>query len=802
MKGRCWGLGLTASVLVVMAACGDATSSDDVPALPGEDASVAEGGQPQNDASSSPDAGSTPDEDAAPEASTPTDASDVQDASTDAADAADAAPPAPSVQVDFTAEPAKGFSGVVLGSISVRVRDAQGQLVTAPTSVTLSLASGPGSLGGTTVKDTSAGVATFTDLAVSKSGTYEIVATASGVTAQSASFTIDAWQPYSGTLTGGTPRRVVVDPTDPKIAYAASDSAGIFRTTDGATWAPIAFPGTSTLGLVVDPVTPTTIYAGQDDKGLYKSTDRGTTWSPANAGYTNKYVRALAIDETNPQILYWGTNTGLLKSTDGGTSWSPANDPAFATAQISAVAVAQFNGQTVYVQAYNQQVYRSANAGLTWTAMTGLPANAGVRSFAIHPADPNTVYASLGDSAGGVWKSTAGGAFTQIANAPVATGSVQDIAIVKAAPWTMYLAAYGSNVFKSVDGGVTWTNLQNNLLGGNVPLALAMASDASTLYVGHYLTSGGGITKSTNGGSTWTNISTGFVAFDVNGIAVDPGDSSKIFVGGGSTSLQRSADKGLTYTKLVNADGINWGGDFVVRYVGTTLYAGNNGGGIFKSTNGGTSFVRDTVLGNAKINALAPSPVDPNTVYAGGFGFGVTATSNGGGLWTTKTTPTIPWIYVAGVAAHPTTAGTAYAGISDGLYRTTDSGLTWNKVGTLATSMPYVAFDAAGKVYAASTTVQSSPDGNTWTDITAGGATTVPLTNGAATYLGVFPIGGSDVVFVGANGGLWRRAGGTWAPSFPWPTKILSMTQDPTTPTTLYVGTKGGGMYRSLSAGE
>jgi hypothetical protein len=802
---------LGTGMAAVVAACGDAAPED---ALSAEDADAASDGArtaPGHDAAlGQPDAGGATSEGGSGSDAGGSDASDggETDAASDAGADADATV-APAFQVDFTAQPPSGYSGVALGAVTVRVRDAQGQAVGAPTSVTLSLTSGPGALGGIAVRDTTAGLATFDDLTVSKSGVYTLTATAAGATGQSATFDVSAWQPYAGTLTGGTVRRIVVDPTDANVAFAATDGAGIYRTTDGATWTPVAFAGTSTVGLAIDPVTPTTIYAGQGTKGLWKSTDRGLTWKPANAGYADRSATAIAIDRANTQIIYWGTNKGLLKSTDGGASWSPIGDPAFAATQIAAVAVAPSNTLKVYVQCYDQQVYASPDGGGSWTPLSGLPASVGVRSFAVHPSDDGAVYAALGQTKGGVWKSTGGGAFTQVANAPVASASVEDIAIDPSSPATMYLAAYGSNVHRSVDGGATWTSLNDNVHGAGSVLALAMApSDESTLYVGHYLIGGGGFSKTTNGGAAWADASKGFTAFSVNGIAVDPADAARVWVGGGYNGVNRSTDKGLTYTTLGTSDGITWNGDFVVRFSPTTpgtLFVGNNGGGVFKSTNNGVSFVRDSVLGNAKLERLAPSPADPSTIYAGGYSYGLTATSNGGTSWTTTSAPANPYVYVYGLAAHPTVAATAYAGLSDGLYRTTTSGQTWVKLTTPspALSAPYVAFDSSNAVLAAGRSVQTSPDGDAWTDITTSNGTTVPVATGGASFAGVFKVDGADVVFVGVGAnGLWRRANGTWSSSFATPSKILTMAQDPSQPKTLYVGVDHGGMYRSLSGGE
>lgn len=713
----------------------------------------------------------------------------------DASDASDAA----STQLDFPTQPTSGYSGVILGSVTVRVRDSGGQLVTTPTVVTLSLDTGPGALGGTVSAQTNAGVATFSDLTVSKSGSYKLVASALGQSASSTPIAIDAWQPWNGNLVGGTIRHVAVDPTDDKIAYVGTDNGGLYQTTDGTQWKRIAFGGSTVSAIAIAPSDAKTIYVGNGSSGVYKSTDRGVTFAPANTGFADRSISSIAVDPTNAKLVYsTPSQKGVQKSTDGGATWTAANDAAFATSSMAAIALAPSKPTTVYTQAYNMQVYKSVDSGATWTPMSGLPANVAVHTIAVDPTNDAIVYVGLGETGGGIWKST-GGAFAKIGAANVASVSAEDIAIVPSNPQTMYACAYGTDVWKSTDGGANWSPLVDNLHGGNTMLAMGLApSNPTTLYVGHYVISGGGLSKTTNAGASWADDSTGFTAFDVNGFAVDPANANNVWLGGGYIGLQHSTDGGKTYSPITVQQGLTWGGDFVVRYAGTTIYVGNNGGGVFKSTNGGTSFVRDAVLGNFTVRSLAPS-VSASTLYVGGYGSGIAATANGGTSWTTQTAPTYPWIYVGSVAAHPTDAATAYASVGDGVYRTTNSGASWTK---LTASMPQsqLALDSTGKLYAAYVTIQSSPDGTTWTDISSGG----PADPGhIASYVGTFKVNGSEVVFASAtNHGLARRPVSTWIASGLSNLTVLSMAQDPTTPTTLYAGVKSGGLYRSLSAGE
>ncbi len=719
----------------------------------------------------------------------------------DTSPGADTSPPADAstYQVDFTVQPTSGYSLVQLGSISVRVRDQNAQPVTTPVPVTLTLVAGPGAIGGTTTAMTSNGVATFADITISKAGLYEVVATAGAFTAKSNKLPIDAWQPWSGSLYGGTIRRMVVDPTDDKTAYAGTDTGGLYQTTDGATWHLSGFVGNSVYGIAVDPTKATTVYAGNGQSGVFKSLDKGVTWAAANAGISSTFVTAIVIDPSNTQTLYTTpTGMGVMKSTDGGGTWNPASDLAFAKSSMYTVAVAPKDPQTLYTQAYNQQIYKSADGGKTWTPMTGLPANVGVATIATDPTDQTNVFVGLGETSPGIWHSTGGGAFTKVAGVNIAQISTETLVFVPGGNQTLYACAYGSAIWKSTDGGGTWVDTKDNLHGGNAMLAMGLsASSTNTLYVGHYLISGGGISKTTTGGTTWADASQGFTAFSVNGVAIDPNNSMNVWVGGGYNGLNYSTDGGKTYSAISVQQGLTWGGDFTVKIGPTgTIYAGNNGGAVFKSTNNGATFVHDAVLGNGNVTQVSLSPADANTVYVGG-NIGLAGTSSGGMAWSLLTGN--PYSNVWGIAAHPTTANTAYAGLSDGVYRTVTSGQSWTKV-TNKVAGTVLAFDSKANIFAGAGTLQSSPDGNTWSDVTGA----LPLdSNHFATALAIFSIKGKDVIFASSTGlGAWRNDGSGFITTGMANRAVLSFAQDPKSASTIYAGARASGLYRSISGGE
>lgn len=228
---------------------------------------------------------------------------------------------------------------------------------------------------------------------------------------------------------------LAIDPLFSSNVYAATN-VGVFKSTDaGGSWAAIGPPGPNPIAysVAVDPVTPSTILAGTAD-GLFKSTDRGVSWSgrllaskifsltlppqrPSTIfgadlefGYYYYYASslhrstdagatwsnhgtgitispgALAVDPTNPSILYAGSydRGGVYKSEDSGSTWRRISTN-LVSGSVYALVIDPRNTSTFYVAAGNG-VYRSTDRGVTWREFnTGLPSYPPVATLAIDP---------------------------------------------------------------------------------------------------------------------------------------------------------------------------------------------------------------------------------------------------------------------------------------------------------------------------------------------------------------------------------------------------------------------------------
>lgn len=304
-----------------------------------------------------------------------------------------------------------------------------------------------------------------------------------------------------------------------------------------------------------------------------------------------------------------------------------------------------------------QDMHRPAPRGSTWQPLGPRPitnefwsgndnASGRVVSVAPHPSDPNTIY--IGSASGGVWKTT--------------------------------------------DGGTSWSPLTDELSILNHGAVAIDPSNPNTIYAGtgEYQTGSGGdgLFRSTDAGATWSRIATAAqVGPNCSEVAVDPSNSSRIFVSG-DLGVVRSTNGGSSWTTVL-AGACS---DIVIHpTIPATMYAGKHGDGIFRSIDGGTSWTE--LAGGlpttdvARI-ILAISRSSPSTLYAaivnGGGGLrGLYKTTDGGNTWTRlAATPNFPasqgW-YDCFVGVDPTNPNIVYGG-GVWLYKTANGGTNWSDI--------------------------------------------------------------------------------------------------------------------------
>ena len=326
-------------------------------------------------------------------------------------------------------------------------------------------------------------------------------------------------------------------------------------------------------------------------------------WKAINAGLDNLDVRSLAIDPARSTTLYAGTQNGLFKSLDGGATWRPSGLPDRATTHL----VIDFVNPSILYAAtqvtrtgyfcYERVLFKSTDGGATWSDSV-TPPDQGcdtIRVLLLDPTDANTlVYAAytLTDYGFNFLKSTDGGATWKYLPprypSPPPFWDIAAIAINPLVPSSLFAAAYDSSnvhaVFKSIDGGMTWSS--TGLAGTRVTVLTLDPVNPQTLYAGTDEVFQG-LFKSTDSGSSWLPINQGLsdVTGRVSALLVDPKSPSTLYAAFTGDGVFKSSDGGASWIRF--SDGL---GNRNVHALGLTpganglnvLYAGTSGGGVFK----------------------------------------------------------------------------------------------------------------------------------------------------------------------------------------------------------------------------
>jgi photosystem II stability/assembly factor-like uncharacterized protein len=586
------------------------------------------------------------------------------------------------------------------------------------------------------------------------------------VAAQVGRADINIWTPIGPD--GGTVNALAVDPTDASTVYAVVDGRTLKTTDAGQHWQSIAIRGD--FALAIDPLTPATIYTGAQDScgyGLvYKSTDGGTTWSgPVRVG--TDLVIGLALDPQRPGRVYAAVQDGTVAtSDDGGSTWTEVLVSVYLTNGITvdaygAVYVAGFegihrstdHGRTWAATAFDDRasfwslvaepsggnlyaggsagVFRSTNGGISWE-----PINAGlpmlqVWSLAVDPNDPATLYAG---TERGLFRSSDGG--LQWRQMPLPNHSVWDVAAAGPRQTKIYAALGGAGIARSDDGGATWVRANTGL--GYAPALVAIHPARPAML---YAASIGGVFRSADDGRTWELLAEGLADTSVTALVLHPHEHETLYAGT-CAGIFQSLDGGSTwrptgYTYEPSPDRRCVSSIVIDHDNPVTMYA--NGRGVLRTTDGGATWVHANVgLTNLEVHSLVRDPVSPATFYAvssyvySDDGCGLHKTTDGAASWQPICEPGVQY---AALAIDPQAPPTLYAAVThwnpwdphppDGVYKSTDGGLSWTPT-ELVDDYMYV--DALGidptqgRVYAATHrgVYTSVNGGERWLALTAG----------------------------------------------------------------------------------
>lgn len=248
------------------------------------------------------------------------------------------------------------------------------------------------------------------------------------------------------------------------------------------------------------------------------------------------------------------------------------------------------------------------------------------------------------------------------------TTQVTAVAIHPTETSTIY-AGSGAGVFKSTNGGRSWSEMNNGLTNRNVTAMVMNPSSPSTLYVAVSGFSGSGVYKSTDGGSTWILRNNGITHTELPSLAIDPASPDTLYVGGGFCCV--------------------------------------SGSRIFKTTNGADNWALIPGAPPLAPSTIAIDPLNPSTIYVADLASngGVFKTLDGGTTWQNVGLPASAG---RSVAVSPLTAGLVYASTQQGLFRSVNGGTNWAQIPLVNGN---IVFDpvSASTVYLL--TISSTPQG-------------------------------------------------------------------------------------------
>ena len=261
-----------------------------------------------------------------------------------------------------------------------------------------------------------------------------------------------------------------IHPTNSELAFAGAQDNGTERYRAGTGWDEVACGDGG--WTAIDPQNPDNVYAACNGIQVNKSADGGSTFSLANGNIDTtdvaEFIPPLVIDPSNPARLYFGTYRVWLTINQAAT-WTAISPGVSGCGEcgLNSIAVAPSDGNTVYTAGQGKVfVSRNALSGptATWVDRSPtLPLYAVVTQIRVHPTDPQTAYATVGNTGvGHVYKTTDAGVSWTDLTANLPDMPANDIIIDPDIPKTLYLAT-DTGVFRSVDDGGSWVPMASGL---------------------------------------------------------------------------------------------------------------------------------------------------------------------------------------------------------------------------------------------------------------------------------------------------------------------------------------------------
>lgn len=380
--------------------------------------------------------------------------------------------------------------------------------------------------------------------------------------------------------------------------------------------------------VIGNPANANEIYLAAASGGVWKSTDAGVNWTAIFDGQGSLSIGALAVDPNDFDVLYVGTGEanpgggsvayggdGVWKTTDGGASWTHLG--LTDTRYIGRIAIDPSDADNVFVAAMgnlfsknvDRGVYRSTDAGQSWTKVLYVSDSTGCVDIAIDPGTPTRVFATM-------WERIR-------------------------MPESRNYGGPTSGIWRSEDGGSNWGELTSGLptSAGRIGVAVAPSNPARVYAV--YADETGffdGFYRSTDNGDTWSlraaaGIGTFYSSFGwwFGRLWVDPGAAGTVWADG--VLLYKTTNGGASFSDVTSSMHVDHHAQWINPNNTQVMLKGNDGG-LYRTTNGGSSWSFVSNLPITQLYTIEVPLASTSTVYAGLQDNGTVRTTGGAGSYT------------------------------------------------------------------------------------------------------------------------------------------------------------------------
>ena len=534
------------------------------------------------------------------------------------------------------------------------------------------------------------------------------------------------WAPIDSGLTDQSSSLPAIDPTNPDRLYTES-GGGIFKSLNGGkSWTAVRATGLQgkeiETALIVDPTNPATLYVGTYE-GIFESKDTAESWSSADFGISDKHISTLAMDPTNSAILYAAASDRVFQTLTSGASWKDVGTSF--PGGVQSLVVDPSDPATLYV-ATETQVYVMQSGG-TWRRITPDVADIVINSFVVDLLKSSTLFACTWT---GLFRSTNAGKTWSVSSSGLTPQNVRQLAVLGPDGRTVFAvglygmlfksANYGDHwdavsglprgriwavtadstggrmiftmvddeIYESSDAGITWSlvRINSSLTATSLPILNSSQSVIRADFRDRIL-------YSLDGGATWSLFKPRLPnPYLSPSVWIHPHDSQILFASDLTSGLYRSRDGGQSWNQISQAPRSLGYSLFLDVNQAETMYMLTHEGSFpshaYKSTDGGFRWepMRIDASPDGTVEFLAMVPSKPTILFAGiendSDAFPRPRTllrsTNGGASWTLANSGLPSTAGLGSIISAPSDDAILYLGVAGaGVFKSADGGEHW-----------------------------------------------------------------------------------------------------------------------------